>query len=83
MTPRPTRVSHPRRERDTAVQLAVLSDRLEAAERRQRQLQNTIAAIGREAGVSVGCLCGHCEESYTLIKNGDMYCPRCGHRRSL
>ncbi|WP_226006779.1 hypothetical protein [Natrinema salinisoli] len=83
MTPRPTRVSRPLRERDTASQLAALSDRLEAAERRQRQLQNTIAAVGREAGVSVGCLCGHCEESFTLIKAGSMFCPRCGHRRSL
>ncbi|PCR89728.1 hypothetical protein CP557_03765 [Natrinema ejinorense] len=83
MTPRPTRVSGPRRDRATPVELAVLNDRLEAAERRQRQLQNTVAALGREVGVSVGCLCGHCDESFTLVKAGRMYCPKCGHGQSL
>lgn len=83
MTPRSTRVPRPRREPDPSDQLAVLADRLEATERRQQQLQNTVAALAREVGVSVGGLCGHCGESHTLIKDGSMYCPRCGHLRSL
>ena len=82
MTPRSTRVSDHRRERTTA-QLAVLADRLKATEQRQQHLQNTLAGLAREVGVSVGCVCGHCDESHTLIKDGTMYCPRCGYRRSV
>lgn len=83
MTPRPARVPTSRRDRLTAAELAALDDRLEATERRQRQLQNTLAALARETGLSMGCVCGYCDESYTLIKDGTMYCPRCGHRHSL
>ncbi|SEP90402.1 hypothetical protein [Natrinema salaciae] len=83
MTPRPARIPNPRHDRTLSAELASFRSRLEAAERRQTQLRNTVAAIGREAGVSVGCPCGHCDESYTLIKDGTMYCPRCGHRQSL
>ncbi|ELY64548.1 hypothetical protein [Natrinema versiforme] len=83
MAPHPTRVSQPRRDRTIPAQLASLSDRLEAAEYQQRQLKNTVAALGSEIGVSVGCPCGRCNESYTLIKAGSMYCPRCGYRESL
>ncbi|WP_226479590.1 hypothetical protein [Natrinema amylolyticum] len=83
MTPRPARVPSPRRDRQISAELTALSDRLEATERHQRQLENTIAALAREVGLSMGCLCGHCDESYTLIRSGTMYCPRCGHRQSL
>lgn len=85
MTYRPSRVSQPRprRERPIAAQLAALNERLEVAERQHRQLRNTVSALGRELGATVGSPCVHCEESYLLIKDGSMSCPRCGYRESL
>ncbi|WP_222918539.1 hypothetical protein [Natrinema sp. SYSU A 869] len=83
MTPRPARVPSPRRDRQISAELAALSDRLEKTERHHRQLQNTVAELAREIGLSMGCLCDRCDESYTFIRNGTMYCPRCGHRQSL
>ncbi|MDS0477775.1 hypothetical protein [Natrinema sp. 1APR25-10V2] len=68
-----------KRDRVLRAQLADLNERLEASEQRHRQLHNTVTALGREVGVSVGSPCGHCNESYMLIKRGCMYCPRCGH----
>lgn len=71
------------RKQSLSTQIAALSDRLEATERRQHQLHNATAALAREVGVSIGCVCSHCDESYTLIRAGQMYCPRCGHQQSL
>lgn len=83
MMRRSTRPPKHQHSHSVSAQLAVFNDRLEATERRQRQLENTMAALGREVGVSIGCPCARCEESYTLIKAGSMYCPRCGHQQSL
>jgi exosome complex RNA-binding protein Csl4 len=63
--------------------LADLRDRIDAAERRQRRLRNTVAALGREVGVSLGCPCSRCDECYLLVADGRMYCPRCGHLESV
>ena len=83
MIHRPTRRPEPVHDRTVRGQLARLTDRLEVAERRHLQLRNTVSALGREVGVSVGSPCDHCDESYMLIRDGEMYCPRCGHRHSL
>ncbi|WP_254524218.1 hypothetical protein [Natrinema caseinilyticum] len=81
--PRQIRFPKTKRERAMSAQLAALNERLEVIERRHCKLQNTVEALGREAGVSVGSPCSHCDESYMLIKNGHMYCPHCGHRRTM
>ncbi|ELY86401.1 hypothetical protein [Natrinema altunense] len=83
MTPRHTGVSESRRDRETAARLATLEDRLEAAERQQRLLRTTVAGLVREVGCSLGCQCSRCEGSYTFVKDGSMYCPRCGDREPL
>lgn len=83
MTLRHTGVSDPRRDRAMSAQLAALEDRLEAVERQQRLLRTTVAGFAREVGCSLGCQCGRCDESYTLVRDGCMYCPRCGYRESL
>ncbi|WP_254764293.1 hypothetical protein [Natrinema marinum] len=83
MIPRSPASSESKRDRALRAQLAAISERLEATERQQQQLKNTITALGREVGVSVGCPCGRCNESYMLIKQGSMYCPRCGHRGAV
>ncbi|WP_254530880.1 hypothetical protein [Natrinema gelatinilyticum] len=72
-----------KRERTTTAQLIALNERLEVIERRHCMLQNTVEALGREAGVSVGSPCSHCDQSHMLIKDGHMYCPHCGHRRTI
>ncbi|OAQ52537.1 hypothetical protein HTG_13010 [Natrinema mahii] len=83
MTPRHTGVSESRRDRAMAAQLAALEERLEAAERQQRLLRTTVAGLAREVGRSLGCQCSRCDESYTLVRDGCMYCPRCGFQESL
>ncbi|AFO56469.1 MULTISPECIES: hypothetical protein [unclassified Natrinema] len=66
-----------------AARLATLEDRLEAAEYQQRLLRTTVAGLAREIGCSLGCQCSRCERSYTFVKDGSMYCPRCGDRDPL
>jgi len=83
MPPRHTGVSEPRSDRATSAQLAALEQRLEAVERQQRLLRTTVAGFARESGCSLGCQCSRCDESYTLVRDGCMYCPRCGYRESL
>ncbi|WP_408958375.1 hypothetical protein [Natrinema sp. 74] len=83
MIPRSSSSAGSKRDRAIRAQLAALGERLEESEQRHRQLHNTVAALGREVGVSVGAPCSRCAESHTLIADGYMYCPRCGHRRSL
>ncbi len=83
MTPRHTGVSESRRDRAMAARLATLEERLEAAERQQRLFRTTVAGLAREVGCSLGCQCSRCDGSYTLVRDGCMYCPRCGFRESL
>jgi hypothetical protein len=70
-------------QRALAAQFKALDRRIEAAETRQHQLERTIAALAREAGLAVGCPCAKCARSYTLVKSGLVYCPECGYRQSI
>ncbi|QLG48336.1 hypothetical protein [Natrinema halophilum] len=81
--PRHIRFPQTKRDRTVKAQLVALNERLEAMEQRHCLLRRTVEALGRENGVSVGSPCSHCEKSYMLIKNGHMYCPHCGHRRTM
>nr|WP_238705341.1 hypothetical protein [Natrinema pallidum] len=83
MTPRQTDASASRRDRTMAAQVAALENRLEGAEYQQRLLRTTVAGLAREVGCSLGCQCSRCEGSYTFVKDGSMYCPRCGDREPL
>ena len=83
MAPHYTPVPGRQQDRSLAARFESLDARLAAAERRQLQLKHTLDALAREAGVTVGCQCSACERSYTLVKNGHMYCPACGANRSL
>ncbi|WP_440764936.1 hypothetical protein [Natronorubrum sp. DTA7] len=72
----------PRLER-TASELRNVTARLERIETRLPLLENTLRAVARQAGVSIGCPCGHCERSYLLIADGMMTCPTCGYQQSI
>ncbi|MFU8868606.1 hypothetical protein [Natronococcus sp.] len=83
MTPRSASRSETTHQRAVISRLEATTKRLEAVEDRQRQLERTIAALAREAGLSVGCPCTHCGRSYTLVKSGVVSCPECGYRQTL
>lgn len=72
-----------RRHQPTLAEVAVLTDRLDAIEHRQRQLKRTMQALAHEAGVSIGCPCTHCQQCYMLVKKGSLSCPACGYSESL
>ncbi|ELY46196.1 hypothetical protein C496_01476 [Natronorubrum tibetense GA33] len=72
----------PRLER-TVSELRDVTARLERIETRLPLLENTLRAVAREAGVSIGCPCDRCERSYLLIANGMMTCPTCGYQQSI
>ncbi len=57
--------------------------RLETAEQRLVQVQNTLDGVAREAGVSIGCPCSRCDRSYLLVKGGALSCPLCGYTWSM
>ncbi|WP_436343777.1 hypothetical protein [Natronorubrum sp. FCH18a] len=67
----------------TESQLRDVTARLERVESRLPLLENTVRAIARQAGVSVGCPCTRCERSYLLVADGMMTCPTCGYQQSI
>ncbi|NKE35132.1 hypothetical protein GWG54_04720 [Natronococcus sp. JC468] len=83
MTPRSAPRSDRTRQRAVTARLEAATERLDTLEGRQRQLERTVAAVAREAGVSVGSPCTRCDRSHTLVKSGLVYCPECGYRRTL
>ncbi|THE65307.1 hypothetical protein D8Y22_08945 [Salinadaptatus halalkaliphilus] len=58
-------------------------ERIDALERGQTRLENTLRGLGRELDFSIGCLCPNCENSLMIRSNGEMYCPRCRNRTGL
>jgi hypothetical protein len=83
MTSRSSYRSETQHQRAVVARLERLTARLETAEDRQQQLERTVAALAREAGLSIGYPCTQCNRCYTLVKSGYAYCPECGYRRSL
>lgn len=83
MTPRSSFRPDAQHQRTLVSRLETLADRLEATENRQRQLERTVAALARDAGLSVGCPCVRCNRSNMIIKPGSMYCPECGYSQSI
>ncbi|WP_440771226.1 hypothetical protein [Natronorubrum sp. DTA28] len=67
----------------TASERRDVTARLERIETRLPLLENTLRAVARQAGVSIGSPCGHCERSYLLVANGMMTCPTCGYQQSI
>ncbi|MFP9059658.1 hypothetical protein ACLI4R_03890 [Natrialbaceae archaeon A-chndr2] len=55
-----------------------LADRVERLERQHRRLANTVAALARHAGISVGPPCTACGDCYLLFEHGRLRCPACG-----
>lgn len=73
-----------RRYRRLSAEQAELHDRLEAAELDVEQLRTTLVAVAREAsGVTVGHTCPSCERCLVLVRRGRLYCPACGHGRTV
>ena len=50
---------------------------------RHQQLHNTVDALAKQVGVSVGRPCTECGQCHVLIKDQRLFCPRCGHERYL
>ncbi|MFP9193287.1 hypothetical protein [Natronosalvus vescus] len=69
--------------RATQRELETLRGRLEAAERRQKRLLNTVTGLARASGVSVGSPCNRCDRSHLLVTANAIHCPSCGYARSL
>ena len=69
--------------RTVGVEIESLQNRITRAELRQRQLYNTVNALAREVGVSIGGPCTRCGQCHVLIKNRRMYCPQCTNERYL
>ncbi|MFP8957394.1 hypothetical protein ACLI4Y_11735 [Natrialbaceae archaeon A-CW3] len=63
--------------------LEALRTRLEATERRQQRLLNTVAGLARASGVSVGSPCNRCDRSHLLVTTNAIHCPSCGYARPL
>lgn len=83
MTSRSSVRSEQHRQHALLSRVESLSVRLEAAETRQRLLEHTVRGLARESGISVGSPCTSCEQCHVLVKDGIMYCPRCGDRRTV
>lgn len=82
MSPRHT-FDPEQRYQPTIPDVTELVDRLDAVERQQRQLKRAIDAVARQSGVSIGCPCTRCEQSYLLVADGRLSCPACGYSESL
>jgi len=73
-----------RQHRRLAGECADLRERLVETEERVEQLQNTLQAVAREAGIaSVTHPCRRCEQSLLLVRDGRIYCPSCRYGRSV
>jgi hypothetical protein len=83
MTPRSSYRPEVKHQRAMTARLESLATRLEATEKRQRQLERTIDGLARETGLSVSYPCTRCNRCYLLSKCGLLYCPECGYKRSL
>lgn len=84
MDPRTYAVSRRSSRRWTSTRLEDLEARLDATERRLRQVENTLSYVGRQAaGLTVGSACRRCERSLLIVEDGEMHCPACGYRRLL
>lgn len=82
MNPRPPSVTEQRRQL-TMAQLKDVTSRLEVAELRLVQIQNTLKAVARESGFSVAGPCSRCDESYLIVTEGTIRCTHCGYHRRL
>ncbi len=60
-----------------------MADRLERNELQIDRLENTVNALARETGISIGGPCGECNLGHLLIKQEIMYCPKCGYEQYL
>ncbi|ELZ20351.1 hypothetical protein [Natrinema limicola] len=82
MLPRQRR-NDPTSDRRVAAELTRLKRKVAKTEAEQRRLRNTIRGLARETDVTLGCSCPHCEQSYMLVRDGQMYCPSCSNRRTV
>lgn len=74
--------NQPRRQ-TLAAEIELLQRRVAATEHTQDLLRNTVVALARESGQTVGSPCSRCDQSYVLITDGMLYCPTCRDRRTL
>ncbi|EMA41839.1 hypothetical protein C446_05970 [Halobiforma nitratireducens JCM 10879] len=63
--------------------MATLRRRVDAIEREQLLLRNTVSGLARDRGLSIGCECSKCNRAYTLVGKTRLFCPACGYERGL
>lgn len=70
-------------DRMVTAELEQLRGQVRETRAEQRRLRNTLADIARESEVTLGCVCGQCEEAYMVVKDRVMSCPSCANRTGV
>lgn len=64
--------------------LSAVESKLDANERRLRQVENALSYVAYRTGaLSVGVPCDRCDRSLLIAENGMIVCPYCQYRRYL
>jgi hypothetical protein len=84
MDSRPIRERLRRRRGASARDVDDLTRRLDATERRLRQVEVALNEVARRSGdASVSHPCGRCGGSLLIVVDGELRCPACGFRDRL
>lgn len=60
-----------------------LRERVDALERDQQLLENTLCGLARRSGLTVVGPCSHCDRAYVLASHGIASCPACRNRYTV